>query len=226
MTPESREDAILSRVREQLLAEGYDVVVHPNRLGLPTFLGDFVPDALAYGKEKNLVVEVATQSPRTERRVARLRELVEQQPEWDLRLIWTTTAGAPRSLPTMDEEGVVATLDELQAVLNQRQPRAALLLAWGCLEALARILLPDEIRRPQTPIRVVDKLASAGFVTPLEAHDLRELAQRRNRLIHGDLRTDVRRKHVTEMLALLQRLFADLKASAHPSDAEELSDPS
>lgn len=81
MTRESQEAAVLERVREELLAEGYDVVLQPNKLMVPPFLGNVTPDALAFGPDKNLVIEVAAQTPATEIRVRQLSELVHVTPQ-------------------------------------------------------------------------------------------------------------------------------------------------
>lgn len=207
MSTATREEAILERVKTELLAEGYDVVLRPNRLAIPPFLGSFTPDALAYGHGKNLVVEVASQSPHNERRLMRLRELVASEPSWELRLIWTSRGNTPRSLPEADLEAIRDTLEEIERLLSYKEARAAFLLAWGCMEAVARRSTPEVFAKPQTPGRIVERLASDGLITPAEAATLRELAPRRNRLLHGDLRTEVRRKYVGEMLSIIRRLI-------------------
>jgi uncharacterized protein YutE (UPF0331/DUF86 family) len=210
MTSAARDDAILARVQEELEAEGYVVIAHPNRLTVPAFLGSFVPDALAYGKVRNLVVEVAAQSPQNEIRLNRLRELIEQESSWDLKLIWVSAGLAPRAVPEADLRAIISTLDEVETILRHGQARAAMLLAWGCLEAIARKIMPSDFSKPQTPGRIVEKLALEGQLTPLEANLLREFSKRRNRLLHGDLRTEVRRRHVAEMVTILRRLLKSL----------------
>jgi uncharacterized protein YutE (UPF0331/DUF86 family) len=219
MTAATREDAILSKVRQELEAEGYEVLVRPNRLAVPAFLGTFVPDALAFGKEKNVVVEVATQSPQNEVRLSRLRGLVEREPNWDLRLIWVSAGIVPRSIPEADFQAILSTLEEVEILLQHRQPRAAMLLSWGCFEAIARKMMPSDFSKPQTPGRIVEKLALEGHITPAEATELREFSRRRNRLIHGDLRTEVRRRHVAEMITILRRLVKDAELIVQPDTA-------
>jgi len=206
MSAATREEAILERIKAELVAEGYEVILKPNKLAVPPFLGSFSPDALAYGRGKNVVIEVASQSPHTEKRLRHLRELVARDPSWELRLIWTSRGNTPRSLPEADLEAINATLDEIERTLSYKEARAAFLLAWSCLEAVARRCIPDAFAKPQTPGRIVERLAAEGMITPSEAATLRELSTRRNRLLHGDLRTEVRRKYVGDMLSILRRL--------------------
>ena len=64
-------------------------------------------------------------------------------------------------------------------------------MLWPVLEAATRILAPAETRRAQSPGRVVELLAAEGHVVPNDADLLRQSAALRNRLIHGELDTEV-----------------------------------
>src|SRR5215468_3752900 len=53
------EEQVLQREIARLESEGYDVFVQPSAPLVPEFLGDYVPDALATGNGKKIVLEVA-----------------------------------------------------------------------------------------------------------------------------------------------------------------------
>jgi uncharacterized protein YutE (UPF0331/DUF86 family) len=67
-------------------------------------------------------------------------------------------------------------------------------------------LLPGRFERPQTPGRLVQVLASEGYVTPSEADKLRGLAEKRNKLVHGELRTRISEADVAQMTDILSTL--------------------
>ena len=82
----------------------------------------------------------------------------------------------------------------------------AFLLAWATFEAIARVLIPSQMQRPQTPGRLVQVLASEGYLTPTEADSLRLLADKRNKLIHGELRTRISKSEVNRIADVLSML--------------------
>jgi len=76
-----------------------------------------------------------------------------------------------------------------------------------------RALLPRKFTRPQTPGRLVEELASVGYVTPDEADLLRRLADLRNSLIHGNLLASPRSQDLAQFVAVLKSLIGRLPAS-------------
>lgn len=210
MTSLEREAEILDKVRQSLIAEGYEVVVEPNSLLLPTFLQGFRPDALAYRADKNLVVEVSTQSPLAEKRLKKLQELVSSQREWELRLIWTSKDSSSRSPQQSTPTAIRRTLVEIEQLIAADQPKAGLLLGWAAFESIGRSIQPENLAKPQTPARLVEQLAMAGIVLPAEADELRALIPKRNRLIHGELSIDVRKRDVVSLVTILRRLLDSL----------------
>jgi uncharacterized protein YutE (UPF0331/DUF86 family) len=217
MKHDEREEAILIRVQQELLAEGYNVVIHPNRLMVPTFLGQYNPDALAFGKGKNLVVEVISQNKRAKKKVDTLNSLINAQPDWDLKLIWISASETPRSLPVADNSALSLMMEEIEELIQDRRPRPAFLLLWAMLEALGRKLMPISTSKPQTPRTLVEKLAREGHITPEEASTLRDSSSKRNRLTHGDLNTDIRRKDVLDVLAIVKSIISRLNDTSTSS---------
>lgn len=91
--------------------------------------------------------------------------------------------------------------------MNEGLLAPALLMSWATLEALGRTLLPERLVRPQTPGRLVEVLATDGYVTPSEADRLRELARVRNRLIHGGLQVKIASKDIKAFRGILKGLL-------------------
>jgi len=105
----------------------------------------------------------------------------------------------------------IASVDEL---LSEGYVAPAFLMAWSTLEAAGRSLLPNELRRPQTPARLVEVLAGKGHITPDEADRLRRLAKSRNDLVHGDLQTSVTRRDLKFLLLVLRTLLKTQSSTA------------
>jgi uncharacterized protein YutE (UPF0331/DUF86 family) len=207
MNSMERESIILERVREELVAEGFDVVLEPNDLLLPNFLRGFRPDALAFGEGKNLVVEIASSTPRSKERVKVLQTLIADQPDWDLRIIWTSPDSGTQLLQALSPEEIHKAIDQIDDLILSEQNRAALLLAWASFEAVGRILQPRNLGKPQTPARLVQQLATAGILLPTEADNLNLLISKRNRLVHGDLRVEASQSDILFLVHTLRRIL-------------------
>lgn len=206
MTPASREATILDRVRQSVEAEGFAVTIEPNSLSLPAFLEGFRPDAVAYGKSKNLIIEVTSQTPSALKRVQKLQEKISGQSGWELRIVWTSAGTAPRTLHRTSATLIEETAQDIETAIRGGHYKAAFLLAWASLEAVGRAILPNELAKPQTPLRIVEQLATRGLLSPDEADDLRELISKRNRLVHGELRVDVRKRDVSSLVDVIRKL--------------------
>lgn len=205
-----REQAILENLKGELESQGYEVVLQPSKTMFPSFLAGFQPDAIAFGREKNLVIEVITQSTLARKRIDRLRQALDGQQKWDLHLTFISGANTPKSLAKSEISEIVGSISEIKSLVSQRHFKPALLVSWATLEATARLLMPAEISKPQSPLRLVESMAREGFIFPNEAQNLRKLASRRNRFIHGDLQTDVSKRDVEEMINIIERILSTL----------------
>lgn len=214
MNAMDREAAIIEEVRRNLIAEGYEVVVQPNRMLIPPFLEGYRPDALAFRSDKNLVVEVATQSPAAERKLRLIQQRLNGQPGWELRLIWSSVGETSRSLQATSAPVISNIVGEIDSVMETGHLKPAFLLAWAALEASGRALSPENLARPQTPARLVEQLGRIGAISLDEAKALRELISKRNRLVHGELKTDIRRKDVSTILEVVRRLSTEIADAA------------
>jgi uncharacterized protein YutE (UPF0331/DUF86 family) len=103
-----------------------------------------------------------------------------------------------------DIEDLIAGIPRISETLG---PRFALLPAWAALEAAARVLVPDQLARPQPSSRLLELLASEGYVTPEEADALREISHLRNRAAHGDLTVTVSPALIDQLVETIRSLL-------------------
>lgn len=202
---EESERAVLDQHEPRLVAEGYRVIRHPRREDVPQFLGHFLPDALAVGRQPNLVLEVIRKgSPNAEEKVRRLKTLLGERPDWRLEILYSGEAEG--GLPPTTTQAISELLISAKHICTQ-EPRAALLLTWAALEALARRLEPQRTARPQSPGRIIELLAGAGYIAPSEAESLRAAANLRNRFVHGDLSVHPAMIDVRGLIAVAEDLL-------------------
>lgn len=207
---ESMEIDVLQRLIPDLEAEGYEVYVHPKRPLIPTFLSNFQPDAVAMRADKNLIVEVMRASQQTSKKLEQLSALIEGQENWELRVIWVEPTTTQVRLDVQNEQAIQQRIDEIGELGFGGHNGPALLTAWATFEALARAVLTPQFERPQTPGRLVQVLAAEGYLTPAEADHVRPLAQKRNRLIHGDLEVQVSDDELEKFLRVLKTMLRQI----------------
>lgn len=203
------ERSALDEYLPRLDARGYRVVRRPAKADLPPFLADYDADAVATGPDDNIIVEVVTKgSPTAQSKIRRLREILAGHPDWRLEVIYGGDGERQVPIASLSSiEQTVANLDKLA------DARAALLLAWASLEAIARNLEPGETIRPQSPGRVVEILAAGGFVTPTQAELLRKMANIRNQLIHGNVDLQPSPGQLHELIVTTGTLLSLLKTT-------------
>lgn len=207
MSPMEREIAILDRVRANLEAEGFEVLLEPDQFSLPEFLQNVRPDAVAQKGDEHLIVEVVSRSQRTEDRLQTLRTAIAGHPGWSLRVVWTSGSTVPRSPATSTPKKVKQSLAEVDQLLENGFTRPAFLLTWAAMEAAGRIVLPSELNKPQTPRRLIEHLASHGSINRVEASFLRAFADMRNSLIHGDLDLNPSRQDVVTLRVIVDKIL-------------------
>ncbi len=202
--PQKIEREVLERLVPELEAEGYDVYIQPNKALLPPFLGSFRPDAIAHRKDKNLIVEVIRRSPHAAKELERVTELLQGQKMWGLKLVWIEPGSTPTTIKVQATEAMQERIAEIKELASANHIEPAMLMAWATFEALARAMLTKQLERPQTPGRLVQMLAGEGYLTPTEADRLRSLAEKRNKLIHGELQVRVSPEELQDFAAVLE----------------------
>ncbi len=184
------ERAVLDTMVPELEADGYRVVIHPKQDTLPTFLQGYQPDMVAYKDNRNLAIEIYARSaaaPASELKERALRDRFAGHPDWELRFVYAPPSNSDANVPVASKQTVSEHLDRLVATVDAMGLTAALLTGWAVFEAAARSLLPTSLTRPQRPARLIETLASEGYVTPDEADMLRRLSRMRNEVAHGRL---------------------------------------
>jgi uncharacterized protein YutE (UPF0331/DUF86 family) len=206
---EETERDILQQLVPGLEAEGYEVFLHPNRPLLPEFFAGYVPNAIARRGNRNLAIEVSRRSPVAERKMDGLAKLFEARKDWELRVVWIAPTTSEKSLQVQAPGDILQRVSEIRELADSGHFSPALLLAWATFEAVGRMLAFEQFQRPQTPGRLVQVLASEGYLTPTEADTLRALADKRNRLIHGELQIGVSKEEIDrfgDVLATMLKL--------------------
>jgi REase_AHJR-like len=207
MTPETTEAEILRGVVAELGSQGYEVFVQPRPPLAPSFLGNVRPDAIAIRGDKKILIEITRKSGDAEKKTEQLRNLLKDQPDWELRVIWISPASANESLQVQSSAAIRKNIDEIKMLVSGGYFGAALLLGWASFEAASRALITDQFKKPQSPARLVEVLAAAGYITPSEADRLRGLAKKRTYFIHGQLQIEIASQDVQEMIAILNTML-------------------
>jgi hypothetical protein len=185
-------------------AKGYTVVREPAPQQLPAFLKDFRPDAIAIGAAPSLVIEIASgPGASKENRLHRLKAALEGQKDWRLEVVYVGSEGAridPASL------GSAQAAVKRAKALAKREPGAALLLGWAAIEAIGRVLEPSLAEFSLGALAVVDLLVGYGHLTQEDGVALRALAQKRNRIAHGELEIAPSFEDILSLTDIAERL--------------------
>jgi hypothetical protein len=197
---------LLAATSRKLSEEGYDVIIEPSPSLLPGPLKKRRPDAIAIGRLPNLAIEVASDRPNDAQRVAELQRALKGTPDWKLHLVFNRASGPPELAKVSDSD--IPPLLSQALNVAQIDTRAALLMGWAALEALSRSRRPDEFARPQSPGRIVERLASQGIIAPSEAALLRSLAAKRTAFVHGALEEKVDPAEISAFVAILNQLLS------------------
>lgn len=212
------ESDLLAATSRTLAEQGYSVVIEPGAEFLPDGMKRLHPDAIAIGRDPKLVIEIARERPADARRIAELQRLLRGEPGWKLHLILDRASADPILTKVSDDD--IASMLERAPSVARIDGRAALMMGWAALEALGRERRPDEFGPPQSPARIIERLASNGTVTPSEADVLRGLARKRDALVHGDLVHTVDEAEIAMFVDLLRRLLASSELWGEPTSRE------
>jgi REase_AHJR-like len=208
------EEQVLQSEIARLESEGYDVFVQPRAPLVPEFLGDYVPDAVATGNGKKLVLEVARslESEKLKEVAARFA----RQREWELKILLVTPTSSGQTVPVQSRQAIDGAIEEIERLNQVDALRAGFLLAWATFEAEGRASIAGKFDRPQTPGRLVQVLGQEGLLTPAEADRMRILSERRNQLVHGDLGAEIGSEDIQWLVAVLRKMAATGQISDRP----------
>jgi hypothetical protein len=207
-SPQPQSDtAILQMLLPNLEEEGFRVFLHPSRSMLPRFMQGYQPDAIAMKADKKVAIEVKSSSGHAEPQIQKLQEMFSLHPDWELRIIYAPTQNAEQALAVTPRKLVIESLDRLPKIFDEAGPIPALLTGWSVFEAAARGLIPESLGRPQAPERLLEKLASEGYITPEEADALRILGKLRSHAAHGRLDVAITRDQLAELVSITHTLI-------------------
>jgi hypothetical protein len=178
-------------------------IEYPRGDALPAALEGFRPDAIAIGPQKKIAIEVKLRRGRSsEDQLEALSERLRQHPDWELRVIYGDEFDADEPSPVTLQAEIVTQIDETEALCRAGHYRAALILAWAVLEAIARTTASAEASGGggKQPRQVLEILERMGRLTFEEASRLRNLLPLRNAVVHGDYHREVTRPDVEVLI--------------------------
>ena len=201
MTANQTESRVLALLRNRYEGDGFAFIEHPEGADLPAFMQGYQPDALALGSDKSIAIEVKLRrDPATEKNLRAISERFKGQSLWEFRVVYGDAVDEERIwAPTLVQ--VRAHIEEAETLLAQNHPRAALVLGWAAIEAIARTLSPDfPSTGSRTMRQAVELLEHLGRLRFREAQELRKLLPLRTKVVHGDFQTTVTAAEVEPVL--------------------------
>jgi hypothetical protein len=209
--PNQTEDRVLALLRNRYEADGFLFIEHPEKAALPGFMEGYRPDALALGKGRSIAIEVKLhRDQKSDKSLEAISERFKGQPLWELHVVYgDQIEDQPIEVPTPEQ--IRTNIEEAETLLAEGHPRAALVLGWATLEAIARTLRPDlPSSGPRTTRAAVELLEHLGRLRFQQAQELRKLSPLRDKVVHGDLQTRVT---ATEAAPVVRAARAALEAS-------------
>lgn len=206
MTEVERARRVLNMIRAKYEGDGYAFFERPARNLLPPFMKGYVPDAIALGPKKNIAIEMVLRGrdEADENGLPSISQRFDGQQDWQLVAIYAAEQELDEFTPELATDDVIARqIDEAVSLSVAGHERAAFLLAWATLEAIAvsaRSAL-GESRSTRRPRQVLDTLESLGKLSFEQTTKLRELVNVRNAVVHGDYGRQVQKSDVDEVIS-------------------------
>jgi uncharacterized protein YutE (UPF0331/DUF86 family) len=197
---------ILESLLPRYEAEGFDVFVHPSPSILPPFMQDYRPDAVALRRDRKIAIEVVRPEGNSSKKVQDLQSLFAPHRDWELRVFYVSPRTQAKAIEVATRKAIDESIRVVLALKSDGRLLPTLVMAWATLEAIGRALLPDQLRRPQTPERLVEVLAAEGYLTLDEANTVRTAISLRNAAVHGGLDVPVDERLLERFVGILQTL--------------------
>lgn len=214
----SREQAILENLRERYEGKGYAFFAYPPRDLLPPFLEGYMPDAIALGPNERVAIEVKPyRGQANPSQLSKVASLFSGHPEWKFIVVYSDeNARQDMLLSQPSRRDVESELSTVETLMRQGQTRAALVLAWGALEAAARLLVSpqDRTSHGRSPRQVLEQLERDGYLDRETARPLWEAVALRNAAVHGDFAAEIGDTAIEQLLAAIRELLKRSPASA------------
>jgi HEPN domain-containing protein len=217
----------LNDVAERYKAQGYRVIVQPDRNALPTFAKDFKVEILATREDSNVLALAKGNSSELEAdpNVPRYAEITNQQPGWrlDVFVLGPDSQVMPKNLEAKEppEEDIRRFLDDIEPMLQAGFTRASLIAAWSALEAAMRRRLREEGEEAEwgtSPRTMLNELYSAGAISTGVLRELEAISNLRNAIVHGFLPSVVVDENVVQFLVHTARhLLTESQLAKQPA---------
>ena len=208
-----RESAALNRIKDDFERRGFNFIIEPGPNSLPDFLRSFRPDAIAEKGDKHVIIEVsAGPSMETANTLSRINDVVREQPNWELKVIWLDeVAGGEPTLVDLQ-----AQFGDAKTLLENGQLRAALLLSCSILEGASRLLLRErgEPIFEENLISILKTLVSLGELEENRFYTLKKIVLQRNDIAHGNFSVEVKDEWIKSVLEAAADLIAKLRSEA------------
>jgi uncharacterized protein YutE (UPF0331/DUF86 family) len=214
---ETRESDVLEHLLPQYQADGYDVYVNPSPSILPPFMQGYRPDAIAVRPDKKVAIEIVRSARPGSGKTEALQSLLADHPDWELRVVYVSPLSSQGALEIASQATIANAIQVVLELKDESRYLPALMMAWATLESIGRALLPDRFSRPQTPARLIEVLASEGYLAPDEADALRAFIPLRNAAVHGVLEPAIDEKQLKSLVGVLRNLVEFLPKETTPT---------
>ena len=179
---------IVESLRSRYEAEGFAFTAAPDLSILPSFIGSYLPDALAQKPGRNIAIEVTERDPRAApMHLQEIRRLFDGHPDWELDVVVARSNPRSIDIATASPIAIRNRLDEVRTLAEQGHRRAAIVMLWSLLEATVQWVEGRPMRRPLAPGTIVQALAMEGLIDDDTELRLRGLIELRDRIVHGDV---------------------------------------
>jgi uncharacterized protein YutE (UPF0331/DUF86 family) len=223
--PSSNEDLahqtsrLLDTLRKDAERRGWTFYAPPPKAVLPDFAEDYEPDAMMIAPDGGVMIAITTRSSLARNtRLAEIAKRVSEQPGWSFRVFYANTADPPESsAPPSTFEDIASGITEVRALDATGHERAALVMGWATLEAIARLVMDRrgiDSAKPLSPVQAVQVLIQEGYLDDEDGRRLRSLAQVRNAIVHGGLGTAITREDVVGLIRDLEAMAGTLRQAA------------
>jgi len=210
-------DVLLESLLPQYQAEAFEVFLNPSPSILPPFMHEYRPDAVALRPDRKIAIEVVRPSETSSRKVQDLKSLFAPHSDWEFRVFYVSSSASEKALDVVSREAIRSSIERVRALKSAGHLVPALIMSWATLEGVGRALLPEPLKRPQAPRRLVEVLAEAGYLTPEEADLLRAAISVRNEAVHGRVDLTVDEQQLDRFLEVLETLIAFLPEGRLPA---------
>jgi hypothetical protein len=188
---EQLERTRLREIAREYEKNGYRVVVEPHGPDLPTFLADFRPDLIAFGKDETVVIEIESRATLTDSpSLVALTDAIAARPGWRFELVVTNSRNAAIAgdrAQRLDPQEIEDRLATAETVLNNDQVDSAFILVWSAVEASLHLLA----ERHEVDLRdissafLMKQLLTLGIIAREDYEALQDGLQLRNLLLQG-----------------------------------------